>query len=40
MRGKTHVIDLDLKAYFDGVRHDVLLAKVARGSAIPTSCIC
>src|SRR5271156_2266824 len=27
--GKTHVIDLDLKAYFDGVRHDVLLAKVA-----------
>ena len=23
--GKTHVIDLDLKAYFDGVRHDVLL---------------
>jgi RNA-directed DNA polymerase len=28
--GKTHVIDLDLKAYFDSVRHDVLLAKVAR----------
>jgi RNA-directed DNA polymerase len=28
--GKTHVIDLDLTAYFDGVRHDVLLAKVAR----------
>src|ERR1700720_4168051 len=28
--GKTRVIDLDLKAYFDGVRHDVLLAKVAR----------
>jgi RNA-directed DNA polymerase len=28
--GKTQVIDLDLKAYFDGVRHDVLLAKVAR----------
>jgi RNA-directed DNA polymerase len=27
--GKTHVIDLDLKAYFDSVRHDVLLAKVA-----------
>ncbi len=24
------MIDLDLKAYFDGVRHDVLLAKVAR----------
>jgi RNA-directed DNA polymerase len=28
--GKTNVIDLDLKAYFDSVRHDVLLAKVAR----------
>src|ERR1700733_10894025 len=28
--GKTQVIDLDLKANFDGVRHDVLLAKVAR----------
>src|ERR1017187_4010643 len=28
--GKTQVIDLDLKAYFDGVRHDMLLAKVAR----------
>ena len=27
--GKTQVIDIDLKAYFDGVRHDVLLAKVA-----------
>lgn len=28
--GKTRVIDIDLKAYFDGVRHDVLLAKVAQ----------
>ena len=28
-RGKQRVIDLDLKAYFDSVRHDVLLAKVA-----------
>ncbi|MDH3691582.1 MAG: reverse transcriptase/maturase family protein [Gammaproteobacteria bacterium] len=27
--GKTQVIDVDLKAYFDGVRHDLLLAKVA-----------
>jgi RNA-directed DNA polymerase len=27
--GKTQVIDIDLKAYFDGVRHDLLLAKVA-----------
>ena len=29
-QGKTRVIDIDLKAYFDGVRHDVLLAKVAQ----------
>jgi RNA-directed DNA polymerase len=28
--GKTRDIDLDLKAYFDSVRHDRLLAKVAR----------
>jgi RNA-directed DNA polymerase len=28
--GKTQVIDIDLKAYFDGVRHDLLLAKVAQ----------
>jgi RNA-directed DNA polymerase len=27
--GKTHVIDLDLKSYFDGIPHDRLLAKVA-----------
>jgi RNA-directed DNA polymerase len=27
---KTQVIDLDLQAYFDGVRHDLLLAQVAR----------
>jgi RNA-directed DNA polymerase len=26
---KTRVIDIDLRAYFDNVRHDVLLAKVA-----------
>lgn len=30
LRRKTHVIDLDLSAYFDNVRHDRLLAKVAR----------
>lgn len=30
MEGKTQVIDLDLAAYFDSVRHDLLLAKVAR----------
>ena len=27
--GKTRVIDLDLRAYFDNVRHHILLAKVA-----------
>jgi RNA-directed DNA polymerase len=30
VRNKTRVIDLDLAAYFDSVRHDGLLAKVAR----------
>jgi RNA-directed DNA polymerase len=29
-RGKTRVIDLDLKSYFDNVRHHILLGKVAR----------
>jgi RNA-directed DNA polymerase len=28
-QGKTRIVDLDLKAYFDSVRHDVLLSKVA-----------
>lgn len=27
---KTHVIDLDLKSYFDTIRHDIVLAKVAK----------
>ena len=27
---KTRIIDLDLRAYFDNVRHDLLLVKVAR----------
>ena len=30
VQGKTRVIDLDLRAYFDSVRHDLLLKKVAR----------
>jgi RNA-directed DNA polymerase len=30
VRNKTWVIDVDLAAYFDSVRHDLLLAKVAR----------
>jgi len=33
--GKTQVIDLDLKAYFDGVRHDLLLTKVAQRISDP-----
>ena len=28
--GKTHVIDIDLQAFFDNVRHDLLLTKVAK----------
>jgi len=28
--GQTRIIDIDLRAYFDNVRHDLLLAKVAR----------
>ncbi|OJW54625.1 MAG: group II intron reverse transcriptase/maturase [Alphaproteobacteria bacterium 41-28] len=27
--GKTRVIDLDLKSYFDSIRHDILLKKIA-----------
>jgi RNA-directed DNA polymerase len=30
VRNKTRVIDVDLAAYFDSVRHDRLLAKIAR----------
>jgi RNA-directed DNA polymerase len=29
-QGKTRVIDLDLRAYFDSVRHHILLAKLAQ----------
>jgi RNA-directed DNA polymerase len=29
VKQKTRVIDLDLKSYFDNIRHDILLAKVA-----------
>lgn len=28
-QGKTRIIDLDLRAYFDNIRHDLLLKKVA-----------
>src|SRR5215471_10492207 len=30
VQGKTYVIDLDLRSYFDTVRHHIVLAKVAR----------
>ncbi len=30
IQGKTHVIDLDLRAYFDTVRHHIVLEKVAK----------
>ncbi len=30
VRNKTRVIDVDLAAYFDSVRHDLLLARIAR----------
>jgi RNA-directed DNA polymerase len=30
VQGKTRIIDIDLKAYFDTVRHDLLLGKVAK----------
>jgi RNA-directed DNA polymerase len=30
IQGKTYVIDLDLRAYFDTVRHHIVLEKVAR----------
>ena len=30
LKGKTRVIDLDLKAYFDSVGHSLLLEKVAK----------
>jgi RNA-directed DNA polymerase len=30
LEGKTHVIDLDLKGYFDQVRHHIVLEKVAK----------
>lgn len=29
-KGKTRVIDIDLRAYFDNVRHHILLAKLAQ----------
>jgi RNA-directed DNA polymerase len=30
VRQKTRILDIDLKSYFDNVRHDLLLAKVAQ----------
>ena len=30
IQGKTHIIDLDLRSYFDTVRHHIVLEKVAK----------
>ena len=30
MREKTRIIDIDLRAYFDNARHDLLLGNVAQ----------
>src|SRR6516165_5248367 len=35
---KTRVLDFDLRAYFDNVRHDRLLEKVAQRVKTRTSC--
>ena len=35
VRDKTRVLDLDLQGYFDNIRHDVLLSKVARRISDP-----
>ena len=34
-RNKTRVLDLDLQGYYDNIRHDVLLSKVARRISDP-----
>src|SRR5438128_5056867 len=38
--GKTRVIDLDLAAYFDTVRHDLLVGRWRAGFRMPRSCTC
>ena len=35
VRNKTRVLDLDLQGYFDNIRHDVLMSKVARRVSDP-----
>ena len=35
VKNKTRVLDLDLQGYFDNIRHDVLLSKVARRVSDP-----
>ena len=35
VRNQTRVLDLDLQGYFDNIRHDVLLSKVARRVSDP-----
>src|SRR2546427_12704579 len=38
--GKTRVIDLDLAAYFDTVRHGLLVGRWRAGFRMPRSCTC
>src|SRR5262247_3079350 len=38
LQGKTYVIDLDLRSYFDTVRHHIVLEKVARRGCATTRC--
>ena len=35
VRNKTRILDLDLKGYFDNIRHDVLMSKVAKRVSDP-----
>ena len=35
VRNKTRVLDLDLQGYFDNIRHDVLLSKIAKRVSDP-----
>ena len=39
VKSKTRVLDIELSAYFDNIRHDILLAKWLTGAMILTSCM-
>ena len=38
VKHKTRVLDLDLQGYYDNIRHDVLLSKVAKRVSDPKVC--